>query len=211
MCDHDGSWNQLQSEPDKFNCTMPMFGSRSYMNIDMGLYLKFDVDAGDVQTGRGQGRPTGCSGLNRPDWIQNKGFREGKYGDQEMSEYDPSNYLDYPSNYKTLYLASTRNSDVVVEDGDVVRFSGCPLNDDVVEKGEKMYKIFEEFANDNQLWVNEFVDVFQKMLENGYQSGNEKGNSQLTESEIPWKAITCSDSQKVCTSGATCWTSCEVS
>ena len=156
------------------------------MNIDMGLYIKFDVNPGDSE-GYGQGRPEGCSGLERPDWIQNKGWRAGKGIDIRLTSYDPTTYLDFTSQGANGNdVASTRFSDVVAGK----QFSGCPLNDDVVEKGEKMYEIFEEFAKDNQLWVNEFVAVFQKMIENGYQAGNEKGNNELIESEIPWHVIT---------------------
>ena len=214
LCDHDGSWNPTTSKRDPFNCTMPMFGGRSYMNIDVGLYVKFGVDEGNSK-GYGHGRPTDCSGLNRPDWIQNKEKREGKNG--RNKPFDPKDYLEYSSlKYPSNYVANARFSDLVVEDGDVVRFSGCPLNNDIVEGGEKMYEIFEEFSNDNQLWVNEFVDVFQKMLENGYQSGNEKGNSQLVESEVPWKEITCTDSKRRCNSllletVEPCWKRCDIS
>ena len=176
------------------------------MNIDMGLYIKFNVTPGN-EDGYGQGRPTGCSGLNRADWLENLVYRRGKVPGIPVASYDPSNYLDFSSkNTIDNDMASTRYSDVVVRDGDVVvieRFSGCPPNDDVVENGEKMYEIFETFANDNQLWVNEFVAVFQKMLENGYQPGNEKGNRELKESEIPWKEITCSNSGKSCSIGET--------
>ena len=164
------------------------------MNIDVGLYVKFDVHPGNVE-GYGQGRPTGCSGLYRDDWLNNLGHRSGKMSDTPMSSYDPSNYLDFTSkNANDNEIAHTRYSDVVVGE----RFSGCSLNDNVVENGEKMHEIFEAFANDNQLWVNEFVPAFQKMLENGYQPGNEKGNVELKECEIPWQEITCSKTGKSC-------------
>ena len=182
---------------------MPFFGARSYMNIDMGLYVKFNVTPGDEE-GFGQGRPTGCRGLNRNDWLENLGFRSGKVDNTPISSYDPSNYLEFTS-YPAVdnELAHTRYSDVVVRRNDSVieRFSGCHLNDDVVENGEKMNEIFETFANDNQLWVNEFVAVFQKMLENGYQAGSEQGkrNGELKVSEIPWKEIICINGGDKCT------------
>ena len=66
-----------------------------------------------------------------------------------------------------------------------------------------MFEVFEAFANDNQLWVNEFVEVFQKMLENGYQQGNEKGNNELIESDVPWQEITCSNMATTCSIGDT--------
>ena len=182
---------------------MPFFGARSYMNIDMGLYVKFDVDAGDAE-GYGQGRPIGCSGLNRPDWVQNKGWRPGKddpQGKKLLKSFDPNNYLDFTTNgVKGNDVAATRYSDVVAGQ----RFSGCPLNDDIIDDGnEKMFEVFEAFANDNQLWVNEFVEVFQKMLDNGYQPGNEKGNTELIESDVPWQEITCSNMATTCSIGDT--------
>ena len=199
-CDHDGSWS---GKKDRFNCTMPFFGARSYMNIDMGLYVKFDVAAGDAE-GYGQGRPMGCSGLNRRDWVKNKGWRPGKndpLGKNVIKSYDPHTYLDFTSHgTKGNDVASTRYSDVTPGK----RFSGCPLNDDIIDDGgEKMYEVFEAFANDNQLWVNEFVDVFQKMLENGYQPGNEKGNEELKESNVPWQEVTCSNLEHTCSIGDT--------
>ena len=180
---------------------MPFFGARSYMNIDMGLYVKFDVEAGD-EDGFGQGRPTGCSGLKRPDWVQNKGWRPGKddpQGKNVLKSFDSRTYLDFTSNgVKGNDVASTRYSDVLPGK----RFSGCPLNDDLVDEGnEKMYEVFESFAKDNQLWVNEFVAVFQKMLENGYQPGNEKGNDELIVSDVPWQEITCSNREITCSIG----------
>ena len=59
-----------------------------------------------------------------------------------------------------------------------------------------MYEIVEEFANNNQQWVIEFVAAFQKMIENGYQSDNEKGNSELTASPF-WQEITYKNPDKV--------------
>ena len=49
---------------------MPTFLAASMMNVDMGLYLNFTVEEGD-ENGMGHGRPQGCPGLNRPDWLQN--------------------------------------------------------------------------------------------------------------------------------------------
>ena len=34
--------------------------------------------------------------------------------------------------------------------------------------GTPLYQIFEEFAADNQIWVDEFVHALEKMLSNGY-------------------------------------------
>ena len=93
----------------------------SYLNVDMGLFLKFDTD----QT---SGRPIGCSGLKNTRWLENK----------------------------------KRESDVP---------HGCSLNQALDESGMKMHEIVELFAKDSQLWINEFILVFQKMQENGYAPG----------------------------------------
>ena len=47
------SWCDPATE--KFNCSMPNFMGASMMNVDMGLYIKFEVDEGD-DNGLGQGR-----------------------------------------------------------------------------------------------------------------------------------------------------------
>ena len=52
-------------ENDRRNCSMPSFMQTSYLNSDMGLFLKFDTDAKS-------GRPKGCSGLNDQNWLTNK-------------------------------------------------------------------------------------------------------------------------------------------
>ena len=167
------------------------------MNIDVGLFVKFDVDPGNEE-GYGHGRPTGCSGLYRENWLKNGVWRPGKINNDAISHYDPTTYLDFSDKLtRGGDIAASRQSDVVAGE----QFSGCPLNDNIVENGEKMHEIFEVFANDNELWVNEFVTVFQKMLENGYQLGNENGNKELKKSEIPWQEITCDNSGNTCSLG----------
>ena len=107
---------------DGRNCTSLRFMQTSYLNVDMGLFLKFDTD-------EMSGRPIGCSGLKNIRWLENK----------------------------------KRESDVP---------HGCPLNEALDDSGLKMHEIVELFAKDKQLWINEFILVFQKMQENGYEPGN---------------------------------------
>ena len=66
---------------------------------------------------------------------------------------------------------------------------GCPLNDALDESGLKMHEIVEEFANDEQAWINEFVPVFQKMQENGYNDGS------LTTSPNTWQGLICNNNK----------------
>ena len=63
--------------------------------------------------------------------------------------------------------------------------NGCPLNDAMDVSGLKMHEVVEKFADDQQSWINEFVPVFQKMQENGYESGS------LTASPNGWQGLIC--------------------
>ena len=47
---------------------------------------------------------------------------------------------------------------------------GCPVNDARDENRMAMHEIVELFANNQQLWIDEFLTVFEKMQENGYGS-----------------------------------------
>ena len=51
------------------------------MNIDMGLYINFETAKGVTTPegfeGFGRGRPTGCPGLERSDWLDNSKRRHG--------------------------------------------------------------------------------------------------------------------------------------
>ena len=64
---------------------------------------------------------------------------------------------------------------------------GCPLNDAMDDSGLKMHEIVELFANDIQTWINEFVDVFQKMQENGYVPGT------LSSAPNNWQGLHCNN------------------
>lgn len=133
---HEGKCKQGFCNPatDRHNCAMPRFMQSSYLNVDMGLFLKFNTDGTS-------GRPTGCSGLNKAKWLRNWSRFSGLHG--------------------------------------------CPLNDAMDADGSKMHEIVEEFANDNQQWVNEFTAVFQKMQENGYTSLD------LSPAPNNWQGLSC--------------------
>ena len=120
---------------DQFNCKRPTFMETSYLNPDMGLFLKFSTDAAT-------GRPVGCSGLTDSQWLSNR-------------RREP----------RTPH--------------------GCPLNDAMDVGGLKMHEIVQQFADDNQAWVESFVPTFQKMQENGYTSGS------LTPSPNGWQGLVC--------------------
>ena len=122
---------------DKRNCKSLRFMQSSYLNVDMGLFLKFD-------TNKTSGRPTNCPGLNNNRWLANR----------------------------------QRNSGVP---------HGCPLNDAMDKSGLKMYEIVQLFAEDIQVWINEFVSVFQKMQENGYVTGS------LASAPSNWQGLRCNN------------------
>ena len=123
-------------ETDRSNCTHLRFMQSSYLNVDMGLFLKFNT----VST---SGRPTGCKGLSNNKWLQNKRRNSGPHG--------------------------------------------CPLNDAIDESGLKIHEIVQLFADDLQVWINEFVAVFQKMQENGYVAGS------LASAPSNWQGLRCNN------------------
>ena len=125
----------------------------SYMNIDMGLYLKFSTLE--------SGRPSGCSGLEQTSWLEN--MKDEKRSSDRNS------------------LMSDRNSD---------HPSGCELNTDQADERNKMHEVVEVFADSNQVWIQEFTAVFEKMLKNGYHM--EKKDSALLSAPTGWMGIKCS-------------------
>ena len=46
---------------------------------------------------------------------------------------------------------------------------GCPLNEDPADGELKMHDVVELYADNNQIFIDDFTAVFEKMLENGYQ------------------------------------------
>jgi len=74
------------------------------------------------------------------------------------------------------------------------KYSGdvkCPLNTMRVDKHRTMADLVLEFANDNEAWINEFVKVFDKMLQNGY-------GSLPTIAPNEWFHAKCRDGQFIC-------------
>lgn len=156
------------------------------MNVDMGLYVQFDVNEGD-SNGIGHGRPAGCQGLNRKSWLDNEKFRPGMAFKKGMLPvFTEEDYLDYSSK-KLRGVGSPRFSDVVAGK----RFSGCGLNTNPAGNQQTMHEVFEEYAADNSLFIQDFSSVFQKMISNGYKSGNTNNNNALQESTWPWVNMRC--------------------
>ena len=76
------------------------------LNVDMGLYVDFDIESGDpTHGGKGHGRPKGCQGLNRSSWINHLRKRRGTvYANGILPEFTEDGYLEY-SDIKTLRYA----------------------------------------------------------------------------------------------------------
>ena len=123
------------------------------MNHEMGLYLDFKVQ---------NGMPVGCPGFETyesPEWQE----FANRTTQKERSDFyfrlsrvatkpnaDPWNYSDWHA-----------GSDV-----------GCGKNKmEVPEGSTPLHEIFEEYANDQQKWVDDYVPTFEKMLANGYGEG----------------------------------------
>ena len=133
------------------------------LNAEVGMYLDFKVTD--------TGIPYGCDGLtfyNNETWSQyTSGFcyacwtRLPKEG---IENPDPMNHNDWYN-------------------GDV----GCPLNKMQVPEGSTpLHEIFEEYAADQQKWVDDYVPTFEKMLSNGYNS------EELTDAPDHFTGVVCS-------------------
>eukprot|EP00927_Polykrikos_kofoidii_P039904 TRINITY_DN3419_c0_g1_i1.p1 TRINITY_DN3419_c0_g1~~TRINITY_DN3419_c0_g1_i1.p1 ORF type:complete len:567 (-),score=86.90 TRINITY_DN3419_c0_g1_i1:29-1729(-) len=48
----------------------------------------------------------------------------------------------------------------------------CPLQDLLSNDGKKMYEIVDEYAEDQNIWANDFIAALEKMLANGNADGN---------------------------------------
>ena len=105
-CGADDCENWCDWEKDKYNCTMPFFIGASMLNVDMGLYLDFDIETGDPSDGgKGHGRPKGCPGLTRPSWIDSKTKnRKGTvYPNEVLPQFTEEKYLEYSDQKMNRY------------------------------------------------------------------------------------------------------------
>ena len=70
----------------------------------------------------------------------------------------------------------------------------CPLNDRSLPETDKpVSEIIKDYAADQQQWVGEFIDAFEKMTRNGVDESN------LTESPSSWGSVQCKLSNKLMT------------
>ena len=49
----------------------------------------------------------------------------------------------------------------------------CPKQDSDDGTGQELWKTVEEYADDQELWINDFILAFEKMQANGYKSLNQ--------------------------------------
>jgi len=81
------------------------------------------------------------------------------------------------------------NDNGKVNSSDTVRRAyhmNCPLNDRRLPKEDNTVSgIISEYAENQDLWVNEFIGAFEKMMRNGYQDG------ELTDAPGSWENVVC--------------------
>ena len=115
----------------------------SALSCEMGLYFKFNVTEDGV--------PYGCPGFDmfKPEyWASPNGkFYERWSRVPKSDDIDTSNY-----NWKDY-----KTSDPL-----------CELNDFRDDGDKPLHKIFEDYANDQNRWVKDFMPTLEKMLANGY-------------------------------------------
>ena len=70
--------------------------------------------------------------------------------------------FQYKDSGKEMTNDQFRNKLLIVPD--------CPKQDLDDGSGKELWKSVEDFADDQELWIEEFVEVFEKMQCNGYES-----------------------------------------
>ena len=115
------------------------------LNSEMGLYFDFNVTDGGI--------PYGCPGF---DYFNNDIWSQQKHGCLNC-------WTRYP---KTDNPRFTAKDDWYTDD------VNCQLNKMQVPSGSTpMHEIYEEYAADQQKWIEDYVPTFEKMISNGYGAG----------------------------------------
>ena len=162
------NWNMLIKKCNKLKCQKitPPFSPTSCCN------LLTDDNPYNVNCNTGEGKGLSCEKhfcsvkeTENGDCENKKYFAERSYLNADMGLYlsfgvdqegMPTDCPGFTGKWKTK---KQRMSPL----------TKCPLNTDVLEDEKtKMHEMVEKYASDNQLWVNDFFKVFQKMTENGY-------------------------------------------
>ena len=129
------------------------------LNCEVGLYLDFKVSD--------TGIPYGCSGLetfNNTVWKSTPNGCPGCWSRVPRVENpDPFNNGHWQADEVT-----------------------CPLNKLQEPIGSTpLHEVFEEYAADQQKWVNDYVPTFEKMISNGYTDG------ELQDAPDQWTDVVC--------------------
>ena len=127
------------------------------MNCEVGLYLDFKVSD--------TGIPYGCSGLES---FNNTVWKNAKH---------PFGWSRLPK----VKNPDPFNNQHWERDGVT-----CPLTKIQEPLGSTpLHEVFEEYAGDQQKWVNDYVPTFEKMISNGYSDGD------LTDAPDQWTDVVC--------------------
>ena len=140
------------------------------MNAEAGLYFKFDEE---------NGIPKNCEGLdhfNMDNWMKN-----GGKADTIRRAY----HMNCPLNDRSLPDDDKPVSEIIADyaDSQVISF--------ITFKSIHKNNLIDIFNQD--LWVNDFIGAFEKMMRNGYQDGD------LTDAPGTWENVVCKMKNKVMT------------
>ena len=70
----------------------------------------------------------------------------------------------------------------------------CPLNDRRLPESDKsVSEIIQDYADNQDQWVAEFIAAFEKMTRNGYNDGD------LTDAPSSWQNVQCRKQKRVMT------------
>ena len=126
------------------------------LNSEMGLYLDFKVSD--------TGIPYGCSGL--------ESFNNTYWKHNGLSTWSRVPLVENPDPFNGHHW---RRDGVT-----------CPLNKLQEPIGSTpLHEIFEEYANDQQKWINDYVPTFEKMISNGYE------DEDLQDAPDQWTDVIC--------------------
>ena len=184
QCSLDSKEGGMENDPDvNDGCEMWNFNfgiDEMALSAEIGLYFDFEVTE--------DGIPYGCPGMNRFNstwWTDpNKKRKHEFYKIQALVQLIICDDLD--ARFKgTTYLKEGTNPDDPKNwhEGD----PDCPMNTMKVPagKGKQIYKYFEDYAKNQNLWINDFIAVYEKMLQNGFK------NSELIDGPNQYDGVFC--------------------
>ena len=131
------------------------------MSAEVGLYFNFEVDEDGIPFGGG------CTGLEyftQTNWFKKTKFTTSVKPNGPVNEEKPWKDVD-----KFDYVGVV-----------------CPKNPLAIPEGSTpVSQVMEEYAQDQDKWVQDFLSAYQKMLSNGYSAG------ELQDSPYQYDKIVC--------------------